>query len=263
MFSSVFALSLVVSLLTAQMPVSSKIEHLFRAAHVEGTFVMYDYQSGTYSGYHESRWDSAYIPASTFKIFNALVALETGVIKDVGTVIPWDSTVYQRSEWNHDHTLASAFKVSAVWVYQELARRIGEKRMQMFLDSVGYGNRTMGGPIDRFWLNGGLRITPREQIGFLVRLHQNALPFSIETMRRVRSIMEVERTSEYTLRAKTGWSDATRPEVGWYVGYVERKDGFYFFATELDITKDEDVKKRVELSRRILEALGVLPSTKK
>ena len=237
---------------------AARIGQLFHAAGVDGTFILYNLQAGTYTGHNADRWDSAYLPASTFKIFNALVALETGVIKDEHTVIPWDSTVHPREEWNRDHTLATGFKASTVWFYQELARRIGGVCMQRYLDSVGYGNRVMGGPIDRFWLGGGLRITPREQVGFLVRLYNDALPFAPEVMHTVKEIMIVEQAPGYILRAKTGYSGGRAPQAGWYVGYVERADGVYFFATELDIRKDEDVPKRVELSRKILGELGII-----
>jgi beta-lactamase class D len=238
----------------SQVKASDDLKRYFTAAGVEGTILLYNLQTGESSGYHTDRWDSAYVPASTFKIFNALVSLETGAIKDERTIIPWDHVERPVSEWNRDQTLASAFRVSAVWLYQELARRIGAERMQAFLDSVGYGNRVMGGPIDRFWLDGGLRITPRQQVEFLVRLHRNDLPFSMRTMSLVREIMIQEKTGTSTLRAKTGWSD----EVGWYVGYLERADGVFFFATEIDIRRDEDVRARAEVTKAILRHLGLL-----
>ncbi len=242
----------------SQEKIASELGRLFAARGVEGTFLLYDMQTGESTGYRPDRWDSSYIPVSTFKIFNALVALETGVIASTETIIPWDSVQRSIPAWNRDHTLATGFRVSAVWLYQELARRIGTERMQAYLDSAGYGNRTMGGPIDMFWLNGGVRITPREQVKFLVKLYTNRLPFSQRTMSLVREIMIAERTKEYILRAKTGLSGVGATEVGWYVGYVERGRDVYFFATELDIRKDDDVRARVELSREILTYLGVL-----
>jgi beta-lactamase class D len=234
------------------------LDRFFKAESVEGTFLLYDLQTARSTGHRPDLWDSAYIPASTFKIFNALVSLETGVIKDEQTVIPWDGIERSRAEWNRDHNLATAFRVSAVWFYQELARRVGADRMQAFLDTAGYGNKTMGGPIDRFWLDGGLRITPRQQVDFLVRLFNNDLPFSRRTMAVVRKIMVQEKTDTYTLCAKTGWADAEIPGVGWSVGYVERGNGVFFFATELQIRKPSDVKARVSLTRTILSHLHLL-----
>lgn len=229
----------------------------FRAHGVEGTCILFDLETGTYSGYRPDRWDSAYIPASTFKILNSLIALETGVIADEHTVIPWDGVSRRIAAWNRDQTMASAFKASAVWFYQELARRIGKDRMQLSLDSADYGNRTMGGPIDRFWLDGGLRISPRQQVDFLVRLHRGSLPFSPRALAIVREIMIQEKTEPYTLRAKTGWSDATTPGVGWYVGYIERKDRTVFFATEIAMRNEGDAPARVQVTRAILRQLGL------
>ena len=244
--------------LPTQEVATQEMGRLFAKRGVEGTFLLYDLQTGRSVGYRPDRWDSSYIPASTFKIFKALVALETGVIASPETVIPWDGVNRSIPEWNRDHTLASGFKVSAVWFYQELARRIGAKRMQAYLDSAGYGNRRMGGAIDMFWLNGGLRITPRQQVEFLVRLYKNQIPFSARTVSLVKEVMIAEQAGPYTLRAKTGWSGGPPPSVGWYVGYVERGHDVYFFATELDIRSDEDIRTRVELSRALLKYCGVL-----
>ena len=239
-------------------PAQGDFASAFKAHGVDGTCIVFDLEAGTYAGYRPERWDSAYIPASTFKIPNSLIALETGVIADERTVVPWDSVSRRIAAWNRDQTLASAFKVSAVWFYQELARRIGDNRMQFYLDAADYGNRTMGGPVDRFWLDGGLRISPRRQVEFLVRLQRGSLPFSAGTMAIVRDIMIQEETGRYTLRAKTGWSDATTPGVGWYVGYIERKGRTVFFATEIEMRNEGDAPARVQVTRTILRQLGLM-----
>ncbi len=62
--------------------------------------------------------------------------------------------------------------------------------MQQFIDAVGYGNGNISGGIDEFWLTGDLRISPREQVDFLVRLYRGALPFSPTTMAMVKEMME-------------------------------------------------------------------------
>lgn len=257
MFMAAFSVCITVPVI-AQHTTPDTLGRFFEAEGADGTFLLYDLQTNRSTGYRPDRWDSAYIPASTFKIFNALVSLETGVIHDEQTVIAWDKIERPVAEWNRDHTLATGFPVSAVWFYQELARRVGSERMQVFLDTVGYGNRTMGGPVDMFWLDGGLRITPRQQVQFLVRLFRNDLPFSPRTMGLVRQIMVQEKTPLYTLRAKTGWSDAVIPEIGWYVGYVEREEGVFFFATALQIKKSRDLKARAELTKTILRHLGLM-----
>jgi beta-lactamase class D len=151
--------------------------------------------------HNPSRNTQFFSPASTFKILNALVSLETGVIRDDIAVLTWDGVEREFPAWNRDTNLRQAFKDSTVWFYQVLARKNGHQRMQKFIDQVGYGNRQIGTPaqIDRFWLDGSLQITPKQQIEFLQRLHKNTLPFSQRTLDLVKDIMIVERTPEYTL----------------------------------------------------------------
>jgi len=228
-----------------------------------GTVVTHDASARTYEAGHAERADRRLIPASTFKIFSSLVALETGVVADEHTVIPWDGVTRSRAELNQDLDLQTAFRVSAVPHYQALVRRIGAERMQQFIDAVGYGNRDISGGIDQFWLTGGLRISPREQVDFLARLARGDLPFSAATQATVREMMVSERTAEYTLHAKTGW--AVLPEaqhVGWWVGWVSGEAGTRFFATVLEATSPGESfgPTRLEVTRNVLEQLGVLPS---
>lgn len=140
--------------------------------------MLYDPQTDKYVFYNPNQFEQTFSPASTYKICNSLIGLETGVIKDENFVIPWDSVTRQNPNWNSDHDLKTAFKNSTVWYYQELARRVGRQQMKYWLDKANYGNADTSGGIDKFWLTGGLRISPKQQIDFLKRLHDNKLPFS-------------------------------------------------------------------------------------
>jgi beta-lactamase class D len=164
-------------------------------------------------------------PCSTFKIPNSLIGLETGVIADEGTVLKWDGVKRSRPEWNRDHTLASAIKVSTVWYYQELARRVGAERMQKLVSAIPYGNADTSSGIDTFWLGRSLRISPDEQAAFLERLRLSTLPFSERSQRIVRDILVQESPGPIVYRGKTGSCDFDgAPDHGWWVGWVE-KDG--------------------------------------
>ena len=236
----------------------------FERYDVAGTFVLYDMEGEHWIRYDPERAASRFIPASTFKIFNSLVALETGAVEDARMVIPWDSVDRGSRGWNQDQTLRTAFQRSAVWAYQELARRIGEDRMRAWVRREHYGNEDISGGIARFWLTGAIRISANEQVDFLRRLHRGDLDFSDRTMAIVRDIMVVEETPEYTIRAKTGWArpqEEGGPEIGWLVGWVERDAAPYFFALNLE-TKAPDVpmrEARREIAYGILRELGVLP----
>ncbi len=226
-----------------------------------GTVLVYNLNDNSYQAAHAERIERPLIPASTFKILNSLIALETGVVADEGTVIPWDGIVSVRRELNRDLDLQTAFRLSSVAHYQELARRIGSERMQQFIDAVDYGNRDISGGTDQFWLTGGLRISPREQIDFLRRLYRGDLPFSVVTIDTVKEMMAAERTSDYAIRAKTGW--AVLPEdsnVGWWVGWVERGDQVDFFATVLEASAPDETfgPTREDITRTVLVELGVL-----
>lgn len=232
----------------------------FRDLGVDGSIIIYDKNRDRFYEHNPSRNTTAFFPASTFKIFNALVSLETGVIQDDVAVLTWDGIKREIPAWNRDTNLRQAFKDSTVWFYQILARKVGHQRMQEFIERVGYGNRQIGTPeqIDRFWLEGPLQITPKQEIEFLQRLERNDLPFSERTLELVKDIMVIERTPAYTLRGKTGWVNRVTPNIGWLVGYLQQNNNVYFFATNLIMPSANDAPKRLEITRRSFKALGLL-----
>ena len=184
-----------------------------------------------------ARAEQRFLPASTFKIANALIILEAGVVADPDTdILSWDG-VERSPGWDRDQSLRSAFRRSAVWAYQHWARAVGHDRMQAAVTATGYGNADIGPPpsVDRFWLDGPLMISAREQIAFLQRLQSRDLPFRPEVMDQVVDVMEVDRDADWVLRAKTGWVIRSNPDIGWYVGWLETRDNTYFFALNMDL----------------------------
>jgi beta-lactamase class D len=147
----------------------------FQELGVGGSIAIYDLNNDRVYQHNPQRNATAFLPASTFKILNSLISLETGVISDEIAVLTWDGIERDFPEWNHDLNMREAFKRSAVWFYQVLARRVGHERMQNWIAQTGYGNQKIGTKenIDKFWLEGELRITPQEQIQFLRRLYKN------------------------------------------------------------------------------------------
>jgi beta-lactamase class D len=235
------------------------IGRFFRAHDAKGTLVLHSLHDDSVLVHDPARADQPYIPASTFKIPNSLFALETGVIEDENVVLKWDGERRPIEVWNRDHTMRSAIEVSAVWFYQEMARRIGRKRMKAWVNRVGYGNRDIGGDLDSFWLDGKLRITARQQVAFLRRLAKDELPFSERTRKIVKDILVLEKTDAHVLRGKTGLGGSPdEPGVGWIVGWVEAKEKQWVYAMNLEITKPEHIPLRKALLIEILKALGVL-----
>lgn len=228
---------------------------------VEGSFVVYDQNKNAYTFYNQEQFKQAYTPASTFKICNSLIGLETGVIADENFVIPWDRITRKNPNWNADHDLKTAFQNSTVWYYQELARRVGGKKMKYWLDKVKYGNADTTGGIDKFWLIGGLRISPEQQIDFLKRLQNNQLPFSQRSVDIVKNIMIAKDTLDYVVRVKTGWGVQDGKDIGWYVGYVETKDNVYYFANCIQSSKKDNpdfISSRIEIAYLILDELKII-----
>jgi beta-lactamase class D len=78
---------------------------------------------------------------------------------------------------------------SVVPVNQGIARQIGARRMQEYVTKLQYGNANTSEGIDRFWLDGGLRISPMEQVQFLVKLYHNALPVQKRSQRIIKELM--------------------------------------------------------------------------
>ena len=233
----------------------------FTDAGTQGTFVLYDLQHDSYQVSDRQRAETRFIPASTFKIPNSLIALDTGVVTDEHRVFPWDKTKREEESWNRDHTLRTALKYSVVPIYQGIARQIGAQRMQEYVTKFQYGNTDISGGIEQFWLDGGLRISPVEQVQFLVKLYGNALPVQERSQRIVKDILLIEATAAYILRAKTGYGVRFTPGIGWWVGWVEREDNTYFFALNMDITSKEQLGARIAIAKAILRAAGILPQS--
>jgi beta-lactamase class D len=209
------------------------------------------------------RAKAAYLPASTFKIPNTIIALETGVVASLDDpVFKWDRKVRsidgkQVEAWNRDQPLREAFRNSTVWVYQEIARRVGPERMAHFVKAFDFGNRTItGAAVDQFWLSGDLRMTALQQIAFLAKLRSGSLPVSARAQNLAKEAMEIERTDAYVLRGKTGW--AFDQKIGWFVGWIETENASYLFALNLDVTGPRSIKARAGIVKAAARDLGYM-----
>ena len=231
--------------------------HFFSDADASGTIVIVDarVKNEVMFVYDAARANRRYTPASTFKIPHSLFALDAGILRDEFQVIPWDGVKRWAEAWNEDQNLRSAMRNSTVWVYEQFAAKLGDKRETGYMRKIGYGNAvaTGGKP---FWVEGDLTISANEQIAFLRRLYKNELPFRIEHMRLVKDVMINEAGRDWILRAKTGWSG----KVGWWVGWVEWPSGPVFFALNIDTpNRMSDIAKRQDITRRILRSIQALP----
>lgn len=226
-----------------------------------GTFVGYKVDDYLVIASDKNRSGEAKLPASTFKIPNSIIALETGVVADPDKdVFKWDGVVRSIEAWNKDHTMRSAIAASAVPVYQEIARRIGQERMQKYVDLFEYGNRDIGGGIDQFWLTGNLRIDPVQQVDFVDRLRRGALPVSKRSQDLVRDILPVTKAGDTVIRAKSGLlgAETGKPSLGWMVGWAEKGGARTVFALNMDCLEPRHIADRMAITQQCLGDIGAL-----
>lgn len=239
---------------------SSEIEELFKAAHAQGTFVLYDVEADQFVGYDRIRAETRFVPASTYKIPNTLIGLSVGAVDNVDEVLPYGGHHQPFKAWEKDMGLRDAIAISNVPIYQELARRIGPERMREGVSKIGYGNQDIGPntSIGTFWLVGPLKISALEQTKFLAKLAKETLPFSQDQQKKVREIITLEQGDNWKLYGKTGWENAPGAGIGWWVGWVEKGNRIYPFALNIDIREASDAAKRLELGKASLKALKIL-----
>ncbi len=248
--------------------VDNSLEKYFKDNKAEGTFALLDNGTGEFTIYNLTRYrDSAYVPASTFKIVNSLIGLQTGVITNDSMVIKWDGIKRPIESWNKDLTMYEAFRVSSVPYYQEVARRIGQDTMQSWLDTLGYGTKKITTRIDTFWLDNSLKVSPDEQLGLVKKLYFDELPFHKRNQQIVKKAMLFEDTPQYKLSYKTGWgfTDSTRQKnIGWVVGWIEENKHPYFFVLNLESPDPnlDMVGVRMNILKGILRQLGFMEGKK-
>ncbi len=213
------------------------------------------------------RSSTRYLPSSTFKIPNALLAIDRGVATGADQRYPGpnpnyllDGRPFLPPVCEGDLTLATAFSNSCIPIFQQLARRLGRPTYRRAVAAMRYGNMDVSGaPLDEFWLRGPFAISAREQVTFLERLRLGALPVSRHAIREVKRMMVLEDDGTTVLRGKTGYVFSTDPQVGWWVGWVTRGGRSWTFALNLDITRPDHAAQRVPIARAILHDLGALP----
>src|SRR5689334_17190708 len=217
--------------------IDNSLKKYFDENKVDGCFALMNNGTGQFTVYNLGRYrDSSYLPASTFKIVNSLIGLQTGKIVNDSMVIKWDGVKRWNEDWNKDLTMYEAFRVSAVPYYQEVARRIGKDTMQVWLDSLGYGKKNKDDKvvirtaIDSFWLDNSLKVTPDQQLGLVKQLYFDQLPFFKSYQEVVKRAMLFENNASYRLGYKTGWGTNEKGNaIGWIVGWIEENNHPYFF----------------------------------
>ncbi|MCP9763269.1 penicillin-binding transpeptidase domain-containing protein [Lacihabitans soyangensis] len=237
----------------------------FIDCRVEGSVAIYDNSNKKWILSDTIGVNLETLPASTFKVINLLIALETQTIKNENQIVQWvgstDTVKYgYRPEIYHDMTVKEAFEVSAGWVFVELAKKIGKEKYRKYLKASGYGNGDLSQTDADFWNFGAFGISPINQVNFLRKLYENKQPFSKENMAIVKKVMINEQNQSYILRAKTGWTRDKGINTGWWIGYIEKGSNVYFFATRLLQDRKNNRADfdncRKEITKKILTDIG-------
>lgn len=259
-FLFIIAISVLAACSPNNVTTDNSLKKYFDEQKSDGCFALFNNGNGQFTIYNLARYrDSAFLPASTFKIINSLVGLQTGIIVNDSMVIKWDGVQRSNPDWNRDLNMYQAFRISAVPYYQEVARRIGKDTMQHWLDSLAYGTKKIKSGIDSFWLDNSLKITPDEQLGVVKRLYFNQLPFFNNYQQMVKNAMLFEDKPTHSLSYKTGLGfkeDGT--PVAWVIGWIEENRHPYFFVLNME-TKDKSVNlkdARMTVLRNILTQLN-------
>jgi beta-lactamase class D len=244
--------------------INNDLKKHFDDNKVEGCFAIYDNGKNEFTVYNLERYrDSAFTPASTFKIVNSMIALKTGKVFNEKEVIKWDGVTRSNANWNQDLTLEQAFRFSSASHYQQIARRIGRDTMQIWLDSLQYGNKKIS-KIDSFWLDNSLKISPDEQLGLVKQLYFEQIKIDKRPQEIVKKLMLWEDNANYRLSYKTGWGFKENGNgIGWIVGWIEENKHAYFFVLNVEGPRNTDMLAvRMNVLKGCLKQLGFMEGKK-
>lgn len=191
----------------AQLKIESQpLKEIVESARLKGAILIYDELEDTFYSNDFGWAESGQLPASTFKIPNSLIVIETGTLMNASDTIYWHGDERAFDSWEEDMTLKSAFFKSCLPCYQQLTRKMGLDNMKKYTSAFAYGKMVFDSTsFDSFWVAGDSKITQFQQIEFLKKLYHSQLPVSERTESIVKKMIR-EPLGDYQLSAKTGWS---------------------------------------------------------
>lgn len=236
MFLALLRRPLVALLLLPQLAFAGLVEEYKRDPSV--LIATLDLNQGEVECSDDGRCARLLPPCSTFKIPNAVIGLETGVVSGLEWSLKYNAErdpaqKHWPADWAQDQDLRSAMRRSAVWYFQEIARRVGEEHYRAFLARFDYGNRDISGGIDQFWLSSSLRLSAANQLAFLRKFWRQELPgASARSIELTKEVLVLERGEDWVWRGKTGSGPLPGSQrwIGWHVGGVETARGTQLYA---------------------------------
>lgn len=231
---------------------NENLKDIFKDYNESGVFIAYDGKN--YYSNDFKRANERILPASTFKIFNALIALNENIVKNTDEIFyKYNGEKVFLSSWKNDANLALGMQRSQVPAFKELARKIGLEKMQKNLNKLNYGNKKIS-KIDEFWLDNSLQISPKEQAILLFKLANLKLDYPKNIQKEVVNIIKLGENKDYELFAKTGWG---LDKYGQIVGFIKTKkdNKIYSFALNMDISNFKKLYLREEIAKKYLDII--------
>lgn len=224
----------------------------------DGCFVLYDTTLDSWTISDKEAASERVTPNSTYKIYDALLGLESGVITPEHSHISWNGEDYPFDTWETGQNLKSAMQNSVNWYFQSIDSQIGFDSIKTYLREIRYGNQSTSNDLDLYWTDCSLKISPIEQIQLLKKFHDNEFQFFSPNIIAVKNAIHLTTTAEGSLYGKTGTGRIDGQDVnGWFIGYIEKPGNVYYFATNIQGKSGATGSKATEISLAALSDLNL------
>lgn len=224
----------------------------------DGSFVLFDSEAGTWQIYNKEYATLRISPNSTYKIYDALLGLESNIIKPAQSTMDWNGENYPFEAWNHDQDLNSAMQNTVNWYFQKIDQQAGADKVQAFFKKISYGNQNTDGDLSSYWLESSLKISPIEQVELLTKLHDNDFQFSTENINAVKDSILLSSSEYGSFYGKTGTGRINGQDInGWFVGFIETSGHTYYFATNIQSDANATGSNASQITLSILSDMDI------
>lgn len=223
-----------------------------------GSFVLYDQATDKWNIYNIDNASTRIPPNSTYKIYDALLGLESGIITPEHSTFTWNGEPCPFDSWESDQDLTSAMHNSVNWYFQAIDSQAGFQSVKTFFQTINYGNQNTGTNLNLYWTDFSLKISPIEQVELLQNFYQNNFHFDRKNIQAVKNALLLSTTSSGSLYGKTGTGRVNGKDVnGWFVGYIESDNNTYYFATNIQAPSNATGSQATEITEAILSDFGI------
>lgn len=254
-----------------KMPNDSTPQEYF--TNLRGCFLLYNMKTKAFEKIIGEEVCREQLPAcSTFKVPLAVMAFDSGIIKDKNATLKWDGVKNDLMAHNQDHSAVTWMKDSVVWVSQRITPALGTKKLQKYLNDFDYGNKDISQGLRTAWLarpgdnSTALKISAYQQVEFMEKLWTDRLPASKQALQVTRELTYLEDSPKgYRLNGKTGSNSFEHNrslKFGWFVAHLERSSQQYIAVTNIaDLQPQSNPgyggPRAKDLTKRILADLGL------